>query len=140
MARTVVFFILTLFIYVYAQPVLTIENPWVRAVPPNMSMTAGYMVIHNNSNEDDYLIGVKSDISKMAEIHLSVEENNVVKMKHVKELKIPARSKVELKPGGYHIMFMKLNKKLSPGEKVTIKLIFKKAGEKTVEAEVKMSN
>ncbi|ACO03664.1 MAG TPA: copper chaperone PCu(A)C [Persephonella sp.] len=140
MVRITVLLLISLFIPAFSQPEILIKDPWVRAVPPTMNMTAGYMVIENKGDQDDYLIGIESDISKMADLHVTVEENNVVKMKHIKKLKIPARSKVELKPGGYHIMFMKLNKKLLPGKKARIILIFEKSGKKVVEAEVKMSN
>ncbi len=140
MKKVLIFLFTGLLFPVYSQPDIQIKDPWIRAVPPTMNMTAGYMVILNRGNEDDYLIAVKSNISKMADLHATVEENNVVKMKHIKKLKIPAGSKVELKPGGYHIMFMKLKEKLLPGKKFKITVIFEKSGKKVVEAEVKMSD
>ena len=49
---------------------------------------------------------------------------------------IPAKGSVELKPGGYHIMFMGLKQQVMEGEEFTGTLTFEKAGTVTVEYEV----
>ncbi len=124
----------------FSEPIIEIKDPWVRAVPPNMNMTAGYMTIVNTGTTDDYIIGVSSDISGMAEIHETIEENSIVKMRHVMKLKIPAGKTVKLQPGGYHIMFMNLKRKLKTGDKVNITIEFEKSGKKNITADVKISN
>jgi copper(I)-binding protein len=136
--KKILFFLLTGFLFnVFAQEIV-IKNPWVRAVPPTAKNSALFMVIQNNSDKTDVLKAVKSDVCKMVMIHRTVKQGDMMKMVHVHELQIPPRSKVELKPGGYHIMLMGLKRPLKVGEILEFKLIFKNAGEITVKAPVKM--
>ncbi|MFN3870895.1 MAG: copper chaperone PCu(A)C [Aquificaceae bacterium] len=118
---------------VFAQPKIEVKDAWVREVPPTSKMSAAYMVIENKGNEADKLIDASNNASKITEIHETVEG----KMRRIKALEIPAGSKVELKPGGYHIMLINLNKPLKEGDKVEITLKFEKSGEVKVEAPVK---
>ncbi len=138
MRKIIVFLLTGLFFSVLAQPEIKIENPWIRAVPPNMKNTALFMVIENKGNSEDTLISVKTDISNKVMIHETRNVQGVMKMLHVDKLIIPPKSKVVLKPGGYHIMLMGLKKPLSPDEKVKLTLIFEKSGAITIEAPVKM--
>ncbi len=88
------------------QEILVIEDAWIREAPPNASMMAGYVTIKNNSEE---VITLTSAISKQfhhVEIHRTIVENGVAKMRHQKELPIPAGESVKLEPGGYHFMLM----------------------------------
>ncbi|NPA58050.1 MAG: copper chaperone PCu(A)C [Aquificae bacterium] len=124
-------------VYAYTQPVIKVVDPWVRAVPPTMKNSALFMTIINDGDEDDELIEVKGDISKMIQIHRTVNENGVMKMVHVEKIEIPAHSKVELKPGGYHVMLMGLKRPLKEGEKIKFTLVFKKSGEIQIEAPVR---
>jgi len=124
-------------IYAYTQPVIKIVNPWVRAVPPNMKNSALFMTIVNEGDEDDELIGVETDVAKMVQIHKTVNEKGVMKMLHVDKIEIHGHSKVELKPGGYHVMLMGLKKPLKEGEKVKVILVFKNSGKIQIEAPVK---
>jgi len=129
--------ILVATVHAYTQPVIKIVDPWVRAVPPNMKNTALFMTIINQGDEDDELIGVEGDVSKMIQIHKTVNENGVMKMVHVDKIEIHGHSKVELKPGGYHIMLMGLKRPLKEGEVLKFTLIFKKSGKIMIEAPVK---
>ncbi|NPA54373.1 MAG: copper chaperone PCu(A)C [Aquificae bacterium] len=117
---------------------IEIRDPWIRAVPPNSKNTALFMIIENKGNKEDELISVKTDIAKMSMIHETVNENGIMKMKHIETLKIPPKSKIELKPGGLHIMLMGLKRPLKVGEKVKVKLLFKFAGEKEILAPVEL--
>jgi copper(I)-binding protein len=56
-------------------------------------------------------------------------EGNVMKMRQVKDIAVPAGGAVELKPGGLHLMFMNIKAPLAAGETVSVKLKFAKAGE-----------
>jgi copper(I)-binding protein len=102
---------------------------------------AAYMIIQNKGGEDDALIGAKSDVSAVTEIHeMVIDDNNVMHMKPVEgqRLVIPAKGKVELKPGSYHIMLINLDHQLTEGEVVHLTLKFEKSGEMKVDAPVKM--
>ena len=126
---------------------IEIQSPWVRAasvIDASSGMndmggitSAAYMVIQNPGTEADTLIGVRSDIAEIVELHTSQTKNGVTMMSAVESVPIPARGKVELKPGGLHIMIIKLKKDLMAGETVSLTLIFEKSGEIQVEAEIK---
>jgi len=123
-------------------PDIKISNPWARPSPKMATSGAAYMIIENKGGEDDTLIGAESDVSNDTEIHeMVVDENNVMHMKPVEgqRLTIPAKGKVELKPGGYHIMLINLKHQLKEGEIVHLTLQFEKSGEMKVEAPVKMT-
>lgn len=139
-------------------PTIEISGAWVRAVSEdsqsgqsammtpesgNMSHTemgmnsAAYLKIKNRSGDADRLLRVESDIAQAVELHESVMENDIMTMRPVNFIEIPASGEVELKPGGLHIMLIGLNEALRPGAKVQLTLVFEKAGNLTVEAEVR---
>jgi len=97
----------------FAQPKIEVKDAWVREVPPTSNMSAAYMIIENKGKEPDKLIDAASNASKIVEVHETVEG----RMRRVKALEVPAGGKVELKPGGYHMMLINLNKPLKEGEK-----------------------
>lgn len=119
-------------------PKISVEGAWARSSPSMAGAGAAYAVISNQGNEADRLISVSSDAAKTAEVHESYMDKGMMMMRPVQGgLEIPASGKVELKPGGYHIMLINLAKPLEAGAKITIVLKFEKAGEITVEAEIK---
>ncbi len=121
----------------FASPKIEVEHAWIRAVPPISKMTAGYMKIENKGTVDDELVGAETDICKTVEIHTVYYEDDMMKMRKVDSIKVPAGGEVELKPSGYHLMLIGLKKHPKEGEKVKIKLLFKKSGTIEVEAEVR---
>ena len=121
-------------------PDIQISGAWARQSPMAATNGAAYMTIENKGSEDDALIGADADVSEVVEIHeMVIDENNVMHMKPVEgqRLVIPAKSKVELKPGGYHIMFIGLKNQLKEGDVIDITLKFEKSGEMKVQAPVK---
>lgn len=112
-------------------PSIMVEAPWVRTAPMG---AAGYMVITNRGGEADVLVSVNLDFGGMAMLHETVIEDNIMKMKMVTNLEIPPDSKVELKPGGYHIMLQDLEQPLQDGETVKIHLHLERSGTITVDA------
>jgi copper(I)-binding protein len=115
---------------------LKIENPQARATVPAQKMSGGFMKIENDSAAADKLISASSSVSKSMELHTMSMDNNVMRMREVKSIDLPAKSKVELKPGGLHLMFIDLNKQLKAGDIIPVKLKFEKAGEVEVKFQV----
>lgn len=112
---------------------LLIDHPVARATAPGQKVGGGYMKITNNGTVTDTLISGSADFSGKVEIHEMKMENDVMKMKALPAgLDIEPGQTVELKPGGFHIMFMKLKEPLTAGEKRDAVLTFKKAGPVTV--------
>lgn len=127
---------------------ISVQDAWARATTGSMPMeqnhnsmggktSAIYMVIYNQTKQDDRLIAAKTSVADLVEIHETRMENDIMKMQKVDGVVIPANGKVELKPGGYHIMLINLKQELKAGEKVPVMLIFEKNGEINLEAEIR---
>ena len=138
MKKIVLVLITGIFFSAFAKPDIVVESPWVRAVPPSSKNTALFMTIKNTGNREDTLLSVKTDIAKMVMIHKTVNENGIMKMIHIDNIKIPPNKKINFKPGGLHVMLMGLKKNPEIGEKIKFILVFKKSGKITVYAPVKM--
>jgi copper(I)-binding protein len=114
---------------------LKIENPQARATVPAQKMSGGFVKIENKGGADK-LLAASSPASKSMELHTMTMDGNVMKMREVKAIDIPANGTVELKPGGLHLMFIDLNEQLKPGSTFKVKLKFEKAGEVEVPFQV----
>ncbi|RMD75781.1 MAG: copper chaperone PCu(A)C, partial [Chloroflexi bacterium] len=68
------------------------------------------------------IVKAESDVAKTVELHNVVMENNVMQMRPVEAIEVPANGQVELKPGGFHVMLIGLTRDLNEGDEVTIKL------------------
>ena len=119
---------------------LVIQNVWIKDNPFNHPITAGYLTIHNTSNSDTKLIAVSSSIAKKIEIHKMSFDNDIMKMRPLKDgLIIPANTITYLKPGDFHLMFFGLKKQMAPMETHLINLTFQNLGTIAVHALVKPS-
>jgi len=119
-------------------PNLSASDAWGRPSPGMAGAGAVYVVLENKGSQADRLISAASDAAKMVEIHESYLENDVMKMRPVEGgLEIPAGAKVELKPGGYHVMLMGLTAPLEAGNKITVTLRFEHSGDLPVEVEIR---
>ena len=108
---------------------LKILHPYITETPPGAKISGGYMKIINTGNQTDHLSLVTVDFTKSAEIHEMRTENDVIKMRKIKDgIEIPAKGFTELKHKGYHIMFMNLLKPMIRGETHEGTLYFEKAG------------
>ena len=110
-----------------------IENAYTRATVPGQMAAGGFMKIENKGAADQ-LISASSPVAGEVQLHEMAMDGNVMKMRQVKDIALPAGGAVELKPGGLHLMFMNIKAPLAAGETVPVKLKFAKAGE----VEVKM--
>ena len=99
---------------------LIISDAWVRATPPSKMMTAGYASIENKGNKITTIVGVSADAAGHTALHETRIERDRSTMRPVPKLSIKAGEKVILKPGGLHIMLMKLGEPLSEGQSIDI--------------------
>jgi len=108
---------------------MKIDHPWARATPKGASVGGGYMNITNTGSAADRLVSGSTDISSRFEIHEMSMDGGVMKMRALPTgLEIKPGQTVELKPGGYHVMFVGLKGGLEQGQKVKATLEFEKAG------------
>lgn len=126
-----------------AGPRVRVENAWSR---PAMTMghetgSTGvvYLTLVNEGGEPDRLTGAKTDVAASAELHRSTMEGGMMKMRPVSRgIEIPAGGRVELKPGGYHLMLINLRRELNAGDRFSVALELEKSGTITAEAQVEL--
>lgn len=106
------------------QPI-SVTNAWVRIVPKIAKNSAIYMEIQNNSNQDDELLEVVSNISKYVELHNVSKKNGMMTMHQVSKINIPAKQITSLKPGSFHIMLIDLKEYIHKHSHVSVTLKFK---------------
>lgn len=122
---------------------LEIEDPWARAslLPSDASAAAAtsavYMTIRNRGRQDDKLLNASSDAAEIVELHTTETRNGVTMMSRVDQVDVPGLKKAELKPGGLHVMLIRLTRDLIPGDTVKVTLEFEKSGAIVVEAPVR---
>lgn len=107
---------------------IAIAAPWARATAPGAAVGGGFLVLEN-TGADDRLVAASSPVSATVELHTMSLENNVMRMREVPAIDLPAGQRVELRPGGLHIMFIDLKAPLKAGETFPVRLRFEKAGE-----------
>ena len=118
-----------------AQPAwaqVSAEHPWTRATPPGAKTGAGFMQL-KNAGAADRVVGASSPVAGRVEMHITVREGDVMKMREVKGFDVPAKGSFELKPGGAHLMLMELKRPIKKGERVPLTLKLEKGGELKVE-------
>ncbi|WP_144393723.1 copper chaperone PCu(A)C [Pleionea sediminis] len=113
-----------------------IESPWIRSVLPVQKTTALYLSIENQSDETLTLIDIETPIAKRDMFHETIEKNGIASMRHRDFLDILPGEKLELSPGGLHIMLMGLVHPITEGNTVPVVLHFRDSLSKTVEATI----
>lgn len=116
---------------------LVVRAPWTRATPGGAQVAGGFLEVTNTGAQPDRLIGGSLAPAATAEVHEMAMSDGIMKMRRLdKGLEIAPGQTVELKPGGYHMMFMGLREGLVAGRTVKGSLIFEKAGSVEVEFHV----
>lgn len=104
-----------------AQAQVSVKEPWVRATVPQQKATGAFMQIV--SARDARLVEASSPVAGIVEIHEMAMVQDVMKMRAIPGLDLPAGKPVELKPGGYHVMLMDLRAQVKEGDEVPLKLV-----------------
>ncbi len=102
-----------------------VKDAWVRATVTGQKGTGGFMKI--TAPTALQLVGVKSPVAGVGEVHEMKMEGDVMRMRALPALDLPAGKTVELKPGGYHVMLMDLKQPLLKDTTVPVTLVFKDA-------------
>jgi len=114
---------------------VTVADPWVRTTVAQQTTSAAYMTI--TSVQGGKLVDASSPIAASAEVHEMKMVGDMMKMRAVDALPLPAGKPVELKPNGYHMMLMGLKAPLKAGDVVPIKLVIEDAKGKRSTVDVK---
>jgi copper(I)-binding protein len=118
-----------------AQAQTSVKDAWVRGTVAGQKVTGLFAQI--TSAGGGKLVSATSPVAGMVEIHEMAMDGNVMKMRAVSAVELPAGKAVELKPGGYHVMLMDLKQELKVGESVSVTLVVEGAGGKRESIEVK---
>lgn len=108
----------------FALAEVTVESPYVRAVPPGQTNTAAFMQLKNDSAEAVSMVSASSSIAENVELHNHISEDGVMKMRQVELISISANGNASLEPGGYHVMLIGLNKEIAAGDMVDLEVKF----------------
>lgn len=103
---------------------LTTEQGWIRWVPPVSPNSAGYLMLHNESDQDRVLVGASSAVAEAVELHTVIQQQGASTMQRLKQLAVPKQDCVMFEPGGNHIMFIGLKQPLVLGQVVKVSLQF----------------
>ncbi|HEY3565195.1 MAG TPA: copper chaperone PCu(A)C [Casimicrobiaceae bacterium] len=120
----------------YTLGALKIDRLYARPTPPGARTGGVYLTIRNTGKEADQLVSAKSPAAQGVEIHSMQMEGNLMKMRAIRALDIPAGGEVTLGSGGYHVMLVGLSHPLAAGNQVPVTLTFAKAGSIDVLADV----
>jgi hypothetical protein len=122
--------------HTYARGELEARHPWSRETVPGATAGVAYMEIRNRGAQPDRLVGATTPLAARVELHVIVRKGEVTGMRHIGSLEIPPRARIELRPGGSHLMLIDLARPLKKGERVPLTLRFERAGELQIELEV----
>jgi copper(I)-binding protein len=111
-----------------------IDGAWARPTVPGQQGGGGFLSLTSSSG--DRLIGGSTPLAQRFELHTMAMKGDVMEMRQIDAIELPAGKTVELKPGGLHVMFIGLKQPLALGSKVPVTLTFEKAGQVKVEFEV----
>ena len=118
-----------------AAPAVKVEGAWARSSVQGQKGTGAFMKL--TAKDGLTLVAAASPAAGVAEVHEMKMEGDVMKMRAIPALELPAGKTVELKPGGYHVMLMDLKAPLMKDSTVPLTLTFKDA--KGVESRLNLS-
>lgn len=105
-------------------PALTVHDAWVRQPTGDRKEAGVFATVENSSATPRAIVSASADIADKVELHEMKMMGAMMRMSPVKQIEVPARGKVELKPGGYHVMLFGLKKRPMAGDTFTLSLTF----------------
>ncbi len=115
-------------------PAVKVEGAWARATVQGQRGTGAFMNL--TAPQSLRLVGVSSPVAGVAEVHEMKMEGDVMRMRAVAGLDLPAGKAVQLKPGGYHLMLMDLKQPLQKDTQIPVTLILQNAQGQTSQLQV----
>jgi len=133
---------------------LILKDAWARASAMSSGAGAAYVTVENTTERVEKLLSasVASSVARAAEIHetttVSVGPSStsipsgapeMMSMREVSSIQIPAGATLRMEPGGYHIMLLDLAEPLVAGQEFTLNLGFMNAGVVSIPVKVRAS-
>lgn len=123
-----------------AAEVISVETPYVRAVPPGQTNSAAFMRLSNGSGQPHALVAARSPAAKAVELHTHSMQDGMMRMRPVERVELAAGETVALQPGGLHVMLIGLTQPLVLGQELPLTLVFEDGSERELGAPVKKIN
>lgn len=120
-----------------AQTTVTVHDAWVREPMGGRNMTGAFAIVENSGATPRTVVAASSDVSDKVELHEMKNEGGKMSMSPVKKMDVPAKGKLELKPGSFHVMLFDVKKKIADGEKISLTFTFDDGSKVTTEAQVR---
>jgi len=111
---------------------IVIKGAWVREAPPMAKALGGFMVLKNLGKSERHLVAATALDFDEVMLHRTVVDGDMARMVHQHEVMIPAGGRIEFKPGDYHLMLMRPNKRFLAGDQIHITLKFRDGEERDV--------
>lgn len=122
-------------LHAQAQANVSVKDAWVRATVPQQKASGAFMQLQ--ATRDSKLVSVSSPLTPNVELHEMAMQGDVMRMRQVTTLDLPAGKLVELKPGGYHLMLLNLKAQMKEGDAVPFTLVFEGKDGKRETVEIK---
>ena len=116
---------------------VTVNDPYVRAVPPVVKTSAAFMQIQSSDAVERFLVSASTPAAAAVELHMHTMDDGVMRMRRIAHIHMPPNETVSLQPGGLHIMLFDLTAPLNPGDQVPITLTFEDGSTKEISAQVR---
>lgn len=114
---------------------VSVKEPWIRATVPQQKATGAFMQL--STIQATRLVEASSPVAGAVEIHEMKMDNNIMKMRQINGIDVPAGKSVDLKPGGYHVMLLDLKEQMKEGASVPVTLVFEGKDKKRETVEIK---
>jgi copper(I)-binding protein len=116
---------------------LAAEHAWARQPAPSRDVTAVYVTLINTTAEPQRIVSGISSLARTVELHEMAMEGSMMRMRRIKEIAVPPQGRVELKPGGLHVMLFGLRQPLKVGDRLPVTLTLSSGATVSVDAEVR---
>jgi copper(I)-binding protein len=135
MNRSLLLAALALCAVVSAHAQVRVDDAWVRTTVPEQKTTGAFMAI--TSARGGRLVGASSPVATSVEVHEMKMEGDIMRMRAVGSVPLPAGQRVDFKSGGYHVMLLGLKQPVKAGEVVPLTLVVEDAAGKRENVDVR---
>jgi periplasmic copper chaperone A len=115
----------------------TVIQPWIRATRPGQQNAAAYLGLRSASGDTLVAVRPPADVADRGELHTMKMDGDLMLMREVESFRLAPGRTLHFNPGGNHVMLVGLKRPLATGDRIDLVLVFSKAGEVTVRAEVR---
>lgn len=115
---------------------ITVQEAYVREMPPGQPVTAAFMRLHNSGEQAVVLLGASSDSAEQVEIHAHRHANGMMRMEQIDSVNLPAGGDFIFQPGEHHLMLINMTRPLKEGDSVSLTLEFNQAEPLTIKVPV----